>query len=75
MKQINKEKEQLTAAERTVEEIKDRYYEVTRAILLARGQKDHVIVQTPYDYFLEKKRKENVEKLFLRSKQDNELEK
>ena len=75
MKRISKEKEQLTAAERTVEEIKDRYYEITRAILLARGQKDHVIVQTPYDYFLEKKRKENVEKLFLRSKQDNELEK
>jgi hypothetical protein len=61
--------------EKRVEEIKDRYYSVSKAILEIRGNQDHVLVQKPFDYFTEKLRKENIEKLFGRTKEDNELEK
>ena len=54
--------------EKKVEEIKDRYYTVCKALLEHRGQLDHVFVQKPFDYFQEKKRKENIEKLFVRTK-------
>ena len=61
--------------DRTVEEIKDRYFQVSKVLLEARGKHDHWIVQNPFDYTNEKKRKENLEKLFMRTKEDNELEK
>jgi DNA methyltransferase 1-associated protein 1 len=60
--------------ERSVEEIKDRYYSVSKVLLEARGQKDHIIVQKPFNYTKEKTRKENLEKLFMRTKEDNEDE-
>ena len=46
-----------------------------KALLEHRNQLDHVFIQKPFDYFQEKKRKENIEKLFIRTKQDNETEK
>jgi hypothetical protein len=58
-----------------VEEIKDRYYSVTKVLLEERGEIDHIIVQKPFDYAKEKMRKENLEKLFMRTKEDNEIEK
>ena len=61
--------------DKTVEEIKDRYFQVSKVLLEARGKHDHWIVQNPFDYTNEKKRKENLEKLFMRTKEDNELEK
>ena len=53
----------ISLVEKRVEEIKDRYYSVSKAILEIRGEKDHVLVQKPFDYFTEKLRKENIEKL------------
>ena len=35
----------------------------------------HAIVQRPFDFYQEKERKENLAKLFTRTKEDNELEK
>jgi len=55
--------------------LKDRYYSVSKFLLEARGQTDHIIVQKPYDYTKERTRKENLEKLFMRTKDDNEMEK
>jgi DNA methyltransferase 1-associated protein 1 len=36
--------------ERTVDEIKDRYYSVAKAVLELRGQTDHQIVKKPFSY-------------------------
>ena len=75
-KEIQKAAEQKKSInEKKVEEIKDRYYSVCKVLLEARNTTDHVFVQKPFDYFQEKKRKENIEKLFIRTKQDNETEK
>lgn len=60
--------------ERTVDEIKDRYYTVVRAILLHRGEPNHPIAIKAFNYKQEKQRKENLEKLFTRTKDDNEKE-
>ena len=40
-----------------------------------RQKPDHVIVKHPFDLQKEKKRKENLAKLFMRTKSDNEEEK
>lgn len=37
-------------SERTVDEIKDRYYSVSKAILEHKNQKDHPIVKKPFNY-------------------------
>lgn len=36
--------------ERTVDEIKERYYSVAKAILENRGLNDHPIVKKPFNY-------------------------
>jgi hypothetical protein len=51
-----------------VDEIKDRYYSVAKAILEYRSQLDHPIVKKPFNFEQEVKRKCNLEKLFLRTK-------
>lgn len=61
--------------DKSVEEIKDRYYSVAKAILEHRGEHEHVIVQQPFDFYKEQKRKSNLAKLFIRTKEDNEEEK
>ena len=61
--------------ERTVDEIKDRYYAVAKAILEYRGDHEHQIVKKPFNYEQEVKRKCNLEKLFLRTKEQHEKEK
>ena len=74
MDSMHKEKKSFQLLERTVEEIKDRYYTVVRAVLLHRQQKQHPITLAPFSYKQEKLRKENLEKLFTRTKEDNEKE-
>lgn len=69
VKQKNKIKE------RTVDEIKERYYSVAKAILEGRGVKDHMLIKKPFNYEQEVKRKCNLEKLFLRTKDQQEKEK
>ena len=54
--------------ERTVDEIKDRYYSVAKAVLEFRQDFDHAIVKKPFNYEQEVKRKGNLEKLFMRTK-------
>lgn len=61
--------------DKSVEEIKDKYYSIAKQILELRQQPDHIIVKHPFDFIKEKKRKENLAKLFIRSKIDNEEEK
>ena len=55
--------------ERTVDEIKDRYYSVAKAVLEIRGQTDHQIVKKQFNYEQEVKRKINNEKLLMRTKE------
>jgi len=61
--------------DKTVEEIKDRYFQVAKAVLEFRGDHEHPIVKHSFDCLKEQKRKENQMKLFSRTKDDNEEEK
>jgi hypothetical protein len=61
--------------ERTVDELKDRYYSISKLVLEQRGQFDHVIVKKPFNYEQEVKRKVNNEKLLMRTKEQHEKEK
>ena len=61
--------------ERTVDEIKDRYYTVAKALLELRGQTDHPVVKKPFNFEQEVKRKINTEKLLMRTKEQHEREK
>jgi tRNA C32,U32 (ribose-2'-O)-methylase TrmJ len=58
-----------------VDEIKDRYYTVAKALLELRGQQDHPIVKKPFNFEQEVKRKINTEKLLMRTKEQHEREK
>lgn len=40
----------LTKSDRSVDELKDRYYSVAKAVLESRGQKSHPIVIKPFSY-------------------------
>jgi tRNA C32,U32 (ribose-2'-O)-methylase TrmJ len=57
-----------------VDEIKDRYYTVAKAVLELRGQSDHQIVKKPFNFEQEVKRKINTEKLLMRTKEQHERE-
>jgi hypothetical protein len=67
--------EKIKFHDRTVDELKERYYSVAKAVLEARGQFDHPIVKRPFSYEQEVKRKVNNEKLFMRTKEQHEKEK
>jgi hypothetical protein len=71
MKALSKEeqKQKINCHERTVDEIKDRYYSVAKAVLEVRGLLDHQIVKKPFNFEQEVKRKINNEKLFMRTKE------
>jgi DNA methyltransferase 1-associated protein 1 len=62
-------------SDRTVDELKDRYYSVAKALLEAKGQKSHPIVQKPFSFEQEVRRKYNLEKIFMRTKEQHEKEK
>jgi len=56
--------------ERTVEEVKYRYYEVARALLKFRNVTDHYYLNfEPYDIEYETIRKSNWERVFSRGKE------
>ena len=59
-----------------MDEIKDRYYTVAKALLECRGgQADHPIVKKPFNFEQEVKRKINTEKLLMRTREQHEREK
>jgi len=64
-----------TFKDRTVDELKDRYYTVAREVLLLRGESDHPIVKKPFNFEMEVRRKNNLEKIFMRTKDQIEREK
>jgi len=61
--------------QRTVEDLKDRYYSCSKKILEDKKELEHPIVKKPYNYDYEVKRKFYLEKLYMRTKQQNEKEK
>ena len=61
--------------DRTVDELKDRYYSVSRELLTYRGDEDNPIVQKPFNFEMEVRRKNNLEKIFMRTKDQIEREK
>jgi|688.fasta_scaffold301840_2 DNA methyltransferase 1-associated protein 1 len=61
--------------DRSVDEVKQRYYEVAKAILTLQGNVNHLIVQKPFNFEQEVRRKNNLEKLFMRTKDQMEREK
>lgn len=54
--------------DRTVDELKDRYYSVSREVLQFRGDNDNPIVKKPFNFEMEVRRKNNLEKIFMRTK-------
>jgi len=62
----------LPRRERTVDEIKDRYYSVARGVLVLRGSDGHPIVTKPFNYEAEVRRKKDLEKYMMRSRQQQE---
>ena len=58
--------------ERTVDEVKDRYYSVARAILTHQGCK---ILTRPFDAEAEMRRKKDLEQMQMRTKQQQEKSK
>ena len=61
--------------DRTVDEIKDRYYAVAKEVLTLRGEVKNPIVVKPFNFEMEVRRKNNLEKLFMRTKDQVEREK
>ena len=61
--------------DRTVDEIKDRYYSVAKEVLTLRGEVKNPIVVKPFNFEMEVRRKNNLEKLFMRTKDQVEREK
>ena len=60
--------------QRTIEELKDRYYTIAKKLCEIRGDLEHPVVKKPYNYDYEVKRKYYLEKLFMRTKQQHEKE-
>ena len=61
--------------DRSVDELKDRYYKVAREVLILRDQKDNDIVTKPFNFEMEVRRKNNLEKIFMRTRDQIEREK
>ena len=64
-----REQKSLLKSDRSVDEIKDRYYTVSKAVLEARKETNHPIVLKPFNYEQEIRRKTNLEKIFMRTKE------
>lgn len=54
---------------RTIEELKERFYSVTRKVLGVRGEKSHPLYNYKYDPEYEKIRKFELEKYLMRNKE------
>ena len=68
MKALNKK----AIKDRSVDEIKDRYFTVAKEILKLRGEDNHPIVRKPFNYEMEVRRKNNLEKIFMRTNDMND---
>lgn len=64
-----------TWPERTVEDLKDRYYSLSKRVLELRAVTEHPILQYPYNAQYERKRKAQLEKYVLRTREQDEEEK
>lgn len=62
-------------SDRTVEDLKERYYTLSKLILQKRDIDSHPIISLPYNANYERKRKAQLEKYFLRTKEQDEEEK
>ncbi len=56
-----------TAFRRSLEEIKERYYSISRRLLELRGENSHPLLKKPYNFEYEVRRKNNLEKVFVRT--------
>ncbi len=65
----------IATRKRTVEELRERYFSVAKKVLELRGDTEHPIVKKPYNYDYEVRRKANLEKLFLRTAEHQNIEK
>ena len=63
-----------TYQERTVEELKDRYYSICRKILESRKLYDHPILKSGYNYEQEMKRRSYIERTMNRSTEETNEE-
>jgi hypothetical protein len=68
-------RKQAPVKDRSVDEIKARYFSVSKEILKLRGETKHPIVVKPFNYEMEVRRKNNLEKIFMRTKDMIEQEK
>jgi len=59
---------------RTIEELKDRYYSISRRILVHKNIHDHPILKSGYNYEQEMKRRAYLEKTINKSKEDVNVE-
>jgi DNA methyltransferase 1-associated protein 1 len=57
--------------DRTIEELKDRYYSVARRILEDRRVLDHPIIKSGYNYEQEMKRRAYLERTIVKTKEDS----
>jgi DNA methyltransferase 1-associated protein 1 len=60
---------------RSVEDLKERYYSIAKSVLQIRAVSSHPILNLPYNANYEKKRKALLEKYFLRTREQDEEEK
>jgi DNA methyltransferase 1-associated protein 1 len=63
-----------TQYDRTVEELKDRYYSVSKKILEYRKCYNHPILKSGYNYEQEMKRRACLERIISRSKEESQME-
>ena len=54
--------------DRSVDELKDRYYKVAREVLILREEKDNALVTKSFNFEMEVRRKNNLEKIFMRTR-------
>ena len=64
-----REQKGILKSDRSVDELKDRYYTVSKAILQSRKEFNHPIVTQTFNYEQEIRRKNNLEKIFMRTKE------
>ena len=52
-----------------MDELKERYYSVAREVLILRGDNENPIVTKPFSFEMEVRRKNNLEKILMRSRE------
>ena len=62
-------RKQCKYSDRTIDELKDRFYAASKAVMIRRGKLDHPMAKVEFNYELEVRRKSNLEKFFMRTKE------